>query len=202
MSFRNSPSAEKEGCEGAEHRVSAPLYPHGGISMRHKQIWAWIACLALLTSCLSGCSLFGNRKNGETVQTSLTQEPASAAAEHSDASSDETKDTTTEEQAEPATPNQVIDTDNQMDTIVAAEPDTDVELPEIEIPVVPSDTMKPDNEGADIHEPVSTPQSPAPIVTEPEASNLPQQEPETQPDPGNSDIVVDHNGDILLPEVP
>ena len=170
--------------------------------MRRKTLWVWIMCIILLVCSLSACSLFSNRKSGETAQMPSTQEPAPTAAVRSDAVSDEIEDTSAQDQAEPSAPNQEIDIENQTDTSAAVEPNADVELPEIEIPVAPSDTGKPDNKGTDIHEPVSTPENSTPPATGPTESSPPPQEPEAQPDPANSDIVIDQNGDILLPEVP
>ena len=159
--------------------------------MRHKHIWAWIACLALLVCSLSACSLFGRDKDGETAAPGQTAEPsaevsaspapsatvigspepAQGAEQSPEQSPEQSTSVPTPDHAKEANPN---------DT---AAPFSGTELPEIEIPVA-SDQVDPQTENTPMPE------------QEPESTPVPEQE------SGMHDITIDQNGDILLPEVP
>ena len=170
--------------------------------MRRKHSWVWIVGLALLTTSLLICFLLGNKKSVETVRTSPILEPAPTAEVRVDAVPVATADTPAEDRTEPAAPDPTMDAENQADAAVVSDRNTGFELPELEISAAPSDSGKPDNEGSDARETVSTPDSSISPRTEPAESDPSQQNPETEPEPGSGSIVIDHNGDIMLPEVP
>ena len=91
-----------------------------------------------------------------------------------------------------------------------SQPDNDVETPEIEIDM---------DDTATVTTPIEQPRSETPAEDQPESGTIPEEQseagtnpdettqPETDPNPPEesnpkSDVVVDPNGDILLPEVP
>ena len=170
--------------------------------MRWKGFWAWIVCLALLACCLSACSLFGE-KQSETAQNQPTQEAGSAPVESQNTSMDAAVSSEKESQPEQSTPARPVENNKQEDTSAAAEAATEVELPEIEIPIMddnnrndgrdgghestapessendkPSNGSKPTSKP---QEPTSTPSSSAAPQTEPSESNNPTPTPEAPP---------------------
>lgn len=62
----------------------------------------------------------------------------------------------------------------------------------------PLSSEKPQAETPESNEPKPTPKAPS----EPSVSLPPQPDPDPDPEPSNSDIIIQDNGDILLPEVP
>ena len=161
--------------------------------MIRRHIWIWIVCLALPVFCLSACFLFGG-KESETIQGQFTQEAGSAPAVSQNTSTDFADNSQKDLQAEQTTPEQPIDNNKQEDTADAKVVVKDVELPEIEIPIAN------DNEQDD----KSNDPEPLAAPYEPSVSTAPQLEPKpsSEAEPGNGGIVIDHNGDIMLPEVP
>ena len=144
--------------------------------MRRRTIWVWILCLALLISSLSSCS-FGKPKAGDTDQISAGTPSESTGSDQGEPAGTEEN----EPQPEPSSP-------------------AEAELPEIELPVVQSDPgdqdAATDNGQNNTTAPASSP-SKQDAAPEPSSNSA---APESGP--GGSDIHIDENGDILLPEAP
>ena len=148
--------------------------------MKRKKLWIWIVCLVLLLGCAAAVLLLRPPKQAAAEQTSPTMAPITAAEESTEDPGIPTENPKPlpTDTAQPEDTEKPTDASAPVDTGAAARP-SGIELPEIEIP-----TAQPDA-GDDIPE------------------NTPEPEPDDpQPAPGNSDIVIDENGDILLPEVP
>ena len=143
--------------------------------MRNRRNLTWIVCLILAVICLSTCSLFGWGKSTDTAAPNQTVEPGAEVSSTS----------------EPASDNSESEKEGKINNTTDAS--TDAQMPEIEIPdapdptnTQPKQTMMPEQESESIPKPEK----------EPESTPTPDQE------SGNSDMTVDENGDILLPEIP
>lgn len=148
--------------------------------MKRKKLWIWIVCLVLLLGCAVAVLLLRQPRQDGAEQTSPTTAPITAAEERTEDPGipTENPEPLPTDTAPPEETEKQPDASAPADAGTAAGP-AGIELPEIEIP-----TAQPDA-GDDIQE------------------NTPEPEPDdTQPEWGNSDIVIDENGDILLPEVP
>ena len=154
-----------------------------GKTVRRKKHLVLMMCLILLATSLAGCFLFGKDRNKETGADDQVQDTLSAA---SDSSAPSAAAAESSEPVSQTKPDSSAPTDNHPKETGAAdslEPSAETELPEIEI------TDAQDRPGAQSATPAST-------SSQSENNRVPEEE------PGNSDIFISDNGDIMLPEVP
>lgn len=189
--------------------------------MRYNCLCVMLVCIALTACLLSACSPHGEKRD-ETASDQTTQQTVSA---YDDVSTDAATGTEIDPQKEQSTPS--AESSGQEEITTVTEPDTVIELPEIEIPVDNDPEKGKDNERESTEPehsgndgPTSAPSSPEKTQTEPTESKAPESttevppeptagttlptgsEPDPDTEPGDGGIVIDPNGDILLPEVP
>ena len=170
--------------------------------MKRRTFWVGIACLVLLMSSLSACTLFGRNGSSDAIEPSQTQKPISTASDSRIPTSDETEASEPIRQTEQSTPAQTSEDAGQStlvqtnDTTAQTEPTTDtesssaVELPEFEIPVDPA------TPATEAEAPDTPPEGAVTESSEPDiVPATPALQLEPTPIPGG-------NGDIELPEVP
>ena len=180
--------------------------------MKRKRIWIWIVCPVLLVCGVLTWILLGG-KQSEPDSAPFSRNSAAPAEQQSHTTDAEDHEETV--QAEQSAPMQPTESNERGNAASASESATDAELPEIEIPATDDGNREDDKDrttppsetgSAASVKPTSTPASTEKPQTDPPESNDPKPTPEPSadptPEPDNSDIVTDHNGDILLPEVP
>ena len=143
--------------------------------MRYNCLCVILVCIAL-TACLLSASSPHGEKRDETASDQTTQQTVSA---YDDVSTDAATGTEIDPQKEQSTPS--VESSGQEEITTATEPDTVIELPEIEISVDNDPDEGRDNERASAEPehsgndgPTSVPSSPEKTQTEPSESKAPE----------------------------
>ena len=179
--------------------------------MRRKNILIWALCAALIVCGLLACLLFCG-KNDETAKSQQKQGTDSASVEKESAPFDEADISGKESQSDQSTSDkQTEDNNKKEDSDISVNTSADSELPEIEIPIIddnkddgeerghedagqePSETDKPTNSSSGSKK------------TQPDGADNNGQNPASETDSEqaeDNDVVIDNNGDILLPVIP
>ena len=172
----------------------------GANIMTLRKTAALILCLAMLLSCLSSCT-FGKPKNEAPVQSSNVSEQTPGGENNNQQPADESN---TQQPVAPAGENNTQTPDTPSDS---NGPGNSASMPELpDEPPTPTESVvtQPTEPVTQPSEPVTQPSEPP--VAQPETPNENADQRTSQPaqetTPPASDVHVDKNGDILLPEVP